>query len=445
MNFITYNYRKLLHLFFILALVCSANPARAQRLHIIVGGPNFRPFPIAAPKIASVGKSSSTREAAELTEIIQQDVDLARSLELVPPSSYLVATNDTWQNPRYQNWVNVGASALIRGIVEKVGKNIKVSLKLYDVISQREILNKVYQDKPTKTAYISHQFIDAVIMLLTGEEGIYSSKIAYIKNTRKAKALYNCDADGRNPKRITDSDVLNLLPAWDPTGRFILFTSYLKGNPDLYRFDRSNNSMQVISSQRGLNTGAKVSPDGKHIALTLSIDGNTEIYVMDTNGKNLRRLTDSWGQDVSPTWSPDGRRIAFVSSRSGNPHLYIMNADGSEVRRLTFQGNYNQEPNWSPRAGGQIVFTARDERLKFDIFIVHPETGEITRLTQDDGDNESPSFSPDGHQIVFISTRAPGSSRKLMIMDADGKNQRRVSFDLAEYEMPAWGPRLGYQ
>ena len=55
--------------------------------------------------------------------------------------------------------------------------------------------------------------------------------------------------------------------------------------------------------------------------------------------------------------------------------------------------------------GVPIVFTSRDERLKYDIFVVNPDSGEITRLTQDEGNNESPTFSPDGNQIAFTSTR----------------------------------------
>ena len=68
----------------------------------------------------------------------------------------------------------------------------------------------------------------------------------------------------------------------------------------------------------------------------------------------------------------------------------------------------------------------RDERLKYDIFLVDPNTSDITRLTQDEGNNESPSFSPDGHQIVFTSTRS-GKGKNVYIMDVDGNNQRRIT------------------
>jgi TolB protein len=337
--------------------------------------------------------------------------------------------------------VNVGASGLIWGGLQISEQQAKVTFRFYDVVAQREVLTRTYEYPVTDAEQAAPRFVDEVVLLLTGEAGVFSSQLAFIKRTGKGKALFVSDIDGRNVRRLTPADNLSLLPTWDMRGTHILFTSYLKNNPDLFRINVASNDLQWLSSKRGLNTGADVSPDGRLIALTLSIDGNTEIYVMDSRGDNLRRLTDSWGQDVSPSWSPDGKRIVFVSSRSGNPHLYVMGADGSQPRRLTFQGNYNQEPDWSPRPDGQISFTARDERLRFDIFLVHPETGVVTRLTQDEGNNEGSSFSPDGHHIVFTSIRGSQEGKHLYVMDADGANQRRISRDPGEYESPAWGPR----
>ncbi len=47
--------------------------------------------------------------------------------------------------------------------------------------------------------------------------------------------LMRMDADGRNVRRVTPSEELSLLPEWDRSGRHILFTSYMKENPDLFR------------------------------------------------------------------------------------------------------------------------------------------------------------------------------------------------------------------
>ena len=92
------------------------------------------------------------------------------------------------------------------------------------------------------------------------------------------------DADGDNPRRLTDHDAGDGFPSWSPDGRRIAFDS-----------DR---------------------------------DGNIEVYVMDADGANPRRLTDHDASDGFPSWSPDGRRIAFGSNRDGNWEVYAMDADG---------------------------------------------------------------------------------------------------------------------
>ena len=421
----------------------------ASRLKIVVSGADFRPFPIAAPSavVEGAGKSLASKLARDVSRTVQGSIDLLRILELVPPKSYIAPKGEPWNAPTYANWVNVGASGLIRAHVTAKGKGeeLKLALRFYDVLSQRELLHRTYSCSKDDTRPAIHRFVDAVVELLTGEKGILSSRLVFAKRTKDGKAIFVSDIDGERMTRVTDTDQLSLLPAWGRRGRHVLFTSYTKDNPDLYRVELKSGRVEWLSKKRGLNTGAAVSPDGKSIALTLSVDGNTEIYVMGWDGKNLKRLTDNWGQDISATWSPDGKRIAFVSSRSGQPHIYVMNADGSNQRRLTFQGTYNQEPSWSPREDGQIAFTARDETLMYDMFLVHPDTGKLTRLTQDEGvRNEHPSFSPDGQQIVFTSTRPPGRGKKLYVMDVDGRNQRRISRGAGEYETPRWGPWQGY-
>ncbi len=428
-----------------LLLVLWPAVAGAQRLRIVVGGANFRPYPIAVPDMVVTGgkPQAAQKLTRELTAVARVDVDLARSLELVPPKTYLDG-RETWPSPSFPTWVNVGASGLVWGGLDSDGATAKVTLRFFDVVAQKELLVRTYTKPDDAARRAVHEFLDEVIELLTGERGIFSSQIAYVQRSERGKAIFVADIDGAHARRVTTADVLNLLPSWSPSGKHLLFTAYLKGNPDLYRLTVASGQLAALSERRGLNTGAAVSPDGAKIALTLSIDGNTEIYVMDWNGDNLKRLTDSWGQDVSPSWSPDGKQLAFVSSRSGNPHIYLMRADGGGPRRLTFQGTYNQEPDWSPRADGQIAFTARDEQLKFDIFLVKPENGEITRLTQDEGNNESPVHSPDGHHLAFISTRGSPAGKKLYVMDVDGNSQRRISRDAGEYETPAWSPRLGY-
>ena len=425
--------------------ILTLQPSRsdASRLKLVVGGPEFRPFPVAVPKVEVSGgvKTEGDKLAPKITARLRESVKIARSLELLPPGSYLASVNDTLSAPVYRNWLNIGASGLFRTSVEVRQSKARISFRFFDIVSQKALLAKSYDVNSANSDQAIFAFLDEVIALLTGETGVFSSKIVYVKQTKAGRALYTSDIGGGTERRLTEPSATSVLPEWGPNGDSVLFTSYLRSNPDLYHLDLKTKELKWLSNKRGLNMGAALSPDGTTVAFTLSIDGNTEIYKMNLDGSKLTRLTNSWGLDVSPSWSPDGQKISFVSSRSGKPHIYVMNADGSATRRLSFRGNYNQEPDWSPRPGGKIAFCARDERLRYDIFLLDPSNGEIERLTQDQGDNESPSFSPDGHHIVFTSTRQTGRKR-LWIMDADGRNPRMISSGSGVYETPSWGPRL---
>jgi TolB protein len=430
------------------ALLLLGRDVRAERLRLVVGGADFRAFPVAVPGVQLQGDKGRSvfRIKNNVDTLLKRSINFVRVLSLVPPKSYVSSKREIWTRPVFANWLNVGASGLVRGQVRVNKKEVSLGLRFYDVIAQKEMLYRQYTVDAEGIRQSIYHFVDELVETLTGDKGIFSSKIAFVKKTKKGKAIYISDIGGSQVQRLTNPDTLSLLPTWDQRGQHVMFTSYLKGNPDLYRINISNKKLDWLSKKRGVNSNASVSPDQKRIALTLSVGGDTDIYLIDWQGDNLKRLTSSWGQDISATWSPDGKRIAFVSSRSGQPHIYIMNADGSNQRRLTFQGTYNQEPDWSPRLDGQIVFTARDEKLKYDIFLVHPDTGAITRLTQDEGHrNDSPSFSPDGQHVLFASDRPPHTRmKKLFVMDVDGRNQRRISAPGGHYEDPDWGPRIPY-
>jgi TolB protein len=411
----------------------------AERRVIEVGSPDFRPYPLAIPKVRATAAGPAAKAARTLTKVLRFDFDLSAQLELLDPASYLADPKKEGMTPptiRFEDWINVGAEGLLKGVVRDEGGERVAELRFFDVTTGRPLLSKTYPVSPERARPVAHAFADALIETLTGVPGIFQTQIAVARKSREGRELWVMDVDGQNLRPVTQNGSLNLLPSWTSDGRSLIFTSYIKHNPNLYRVRLSNGRLSLLSAERGLNTGGAMSPDGQKIALTLSRDGNSEIYVMSADRTGLKRLTREWAIDSSPTWSPDGRRLAFVSSRFGDPHIFVMNADGSEPRRLTDKGNYNTTPDWSPR-GDLIAFTARDERNVFDIFTVDVSTRVIRRLTQDQGNNEEPSFSPDGNHIVFTSTREGRS--QVWVMAVDGTNQRRLT-SKGGFATPAWSP-----
>lgn len=411
---------------------------------ITVTGAEFRPYPVAVPDIIAVGGAQDQALARSVTDLMRIDVDLARTFELVAPKNYLTGAQGAADKPAYDAWQATGAAGLVHGEVSVVAGAQTLTLQFDDVSARKSILSRTCTASGGSGAKCVHQFLDAAIQQLTGEAGIFSSRVAFVRRVGAQKAIYTADVDGGAQEKMVASGALSLLPAWGAQGRSLYFTSYIAGGTHLYRLSTPSGRIDKISARKGLNVGAAVSPDGKRVALTLTVDNNAEIYTMDVDGNNLTRLTDNLALDVSPTWSPDGKRIAFVSNRSGNPHIYVMQADGSNVRRLTFKGTYNQEPNWSPRADGQIAFTARDESLHYDLFLVHPDTSEITRLTQDAANNLSPSHSPDGQHLAFVSDLDGKNKGQIYVMDVDGRNVRAIMPGVTDCETPAWSQRMGY-
>ena len=420
----------------------QAQTEAGKRTVIEIGSPDFRPYPLAIPDVRDMaGDKDPPGAIREMTDTLRWNFDLAANFKVLDPKSYLADPKKEGlaaASIKFEDWVNVGADGLIKGGITVAGETLKADLRFFDVASGRQLVQKSYTGKAGDAKRFARAFSDEVIFHLTGTRGIFQTRLAAVRRTKTGRELWVMDLDGSGQQAVTNNGSINLLPAWSQSGQELLFTSYIRHNPNLYSVPVGGGRPRLLSGERGLNTGGAMSPDGTRVALTLSRDGNSEIYVMNADGTGLKRLTNEWAIDSSPSWSPDGKRIAFVSSRWGDPHIFVMNADGSGVKRITDRGTYNQTPDWSPK-GDLIAFTARDERNVFDIFTVQPDTKEIRRLTQDQGNNEEPGFSPDGHHIVFTSTREGKS--QIWIMALDGSNQRRITKKGA-FSTPAWSPYL---
>jgi TolB protein len=91
-----------------------------------------------------------------------------------------------------------------------------------------------------------------------------------------------------------------------------------------------------------------------------------------------------------------------------------------------------------PGLTGTLVFESdREGRPK--IYTLELETGKVTRLTDNPSwRDEKPVWSPDGRQIAFVSTRA--GSYDIYVMDAAGRNARRLTDHAALEHDPSWMP-----
>ena len=83
----------------------------------------------------------------------------------------------------------------------------------------------------------------------------------------------------------------------------------------------------------------------------------------------------------------------------------------------------------------QIVFRSHRDG-NGEIFAMDADGKNQTRLTNNPAGGSMPSWSPDGQSIAFTSRR--DGNAEIYVMDADGKNQRNLTKHSAHDEHPDW-------
>jgi Tol biopolymer transport system component len=167
--------------------------------------------------------------------------------------------------------------------------------------------------------------------------------------------LYVVNADGTEPRRLTNDPGYDGDPYWSPDGDSIAFT----GDDGLYliRPDGSERTQLLPGDfpyTRGWSSdGTKllIEDGGEDPALGI------EVAVLTVETGERRNLSCAPGHDLLPTWSPDGEKIAFLATadcrRTGECtahepwEVWVMDADGKNARRIT-EGGFGP-PSWAPK------------------------------------------------------------------------------------------------
>jgi len=414
-----------------LIVLLVAPLARAQ-LSIEITGAGANRIPIAIVPLAG--------EAAlppGISSIVRADLErsgLFRGLE-VPP---LIPQPTEASNVDYAEWRSRLADALVLGsVAARPDGRFEVRFRLFDVVKQTPLGGVAYTLAKDQVRATAHRIADYVYEKLTGERGVFSTRIAYVVKRGTRYELQIADADGADEETALASFEPIISPTWSPHGRRLAYVSFENKKPVVYVHSLVDGKRRVVANFKGSNSAPAWAPDGSKLAVSLSREGGSQLYLINPDGTGVRRLTNSGAIDTEPVFSPDGQSIYFTSDRGGSPQIYRMPADGGPAQRITFDGNYNVSPRISPD-GKSLAYIARNEG-KFQVALLDLATRQTQILTDSDRD-ESPSFAPNGRMILFATVI--GGRGVLSAVSVDGRVKQRLTVTAGDVREPAWGPFL---
>ncbi len=436
----------------LLMMIIVFTPSAWAVLDIEITGGEVGEHPIAIVPFSWEVKNRAGLE--DVSKVLSADLKRSGRFELIAEKKFLEYPHHGGE-VNFENWRALGVESLVVGrVVPGEQGSYVIQFQLFDIYKRAPVQDAGPAEPEYKIKQIigyslpsaardlrrtAHYMSDLVYEALTGEKGIFTTRIAYVTAITQAKKknyqLRIADMDGQNPFTVLKSHEPIMSPAWSPDARRLAYVSFENKKSQLYVQHVDSGKRQLVSSSKGVNSAPAWSPDGSKLALTLSRDGNLEIYTMDLNTRKLRRLTRNGAIDTEPAWSPDGKSIVFVSDRSGRPQVYRIPVSGGRAERMTFQGKYNARPSYSP--DGKTLTLVHGDSQGYHIAILDIASGVIDVVT-DGRLDESPSFAPNGSMILYATS---GARRGILsAVSADGKVKQRLVLQEGDVREPAWAP-----
>lgn len=420
-----------------IAFVISSHTAFAKDVIIDITQGNDRGIRIAVAPFANNVNS------LDLAAIVRNDLASSGQIEALPVDSFLSLPRPG-DKIYFRDWALIKAEYLVVGQVTAGSPGTStLRYELYDVHTQKTLMQRGLKLSDKKLRAGSHKISDDVYQKLTGLQGAYSTKLAFVKVTTKPKRQYQLmisDSDGHNAHVLLTSKEPILSPAWSHKGDQLAYTSFEKGYPVVYRQHLATGQRHTVSDSAGINTSPTWAPDDSAIALVKANKQKAKIHLVDLNNNTSRAITrGSFNTDGEPVFHPDGKSIFYTSNRGGNTQIYRAYLNSNKVERITYEGRSNARPSIS-RNGKTLAFIHQGSDKKFSIASFNLDT-QALRVLSKSHDDDAPSIAPNGAMVVY-GTQHQGKGVLALVSIDTGQQTFLPSISGARIREPAWSPYL---
>ena len=417
------------------AAVGAASPPARAEIEVNVNRGDVQPLPIAVPAFGG------GQVGADIAQVISANLQRSGLFRPLDPASFIEKDLTAAVQPRFPDWKQINAQALVNGQVTVQDGRLVVDFRLWDVFSEQQLLGLQFTSSPENWRRVAHKISDQVYERLTGEKGYFDTRVVFVAETggraNRTKRLAIMDQDGANPSYLTNGSSIVMTPRFSSNSQEITYMELRPEGSAIYLFNLETARRESLGSFQGMVFAPRFSPDGSKVAFSVERGGNSDIFVMDLRNHAASRLTVDPAIDTSPSFSPDGSKVVFNSDRSGSPQIYVMGADGSSPRRISYgEGKYTT-PVWSPT--GEFIAFTKQTGGEFHIGVMRPDGSDERILTSSYMD-EGPTWAPNGRVLMF-SREASGGASKLWSVDVTGRILQPVPYP-GEATDPAWSPLL---
>jgi TolB protein len=403
-----------------------ATPVSAQ-FRVEISGIGATQVPMALVPFRDEGTAPQAVSA-----IVRADLERSGVFRFVDAPGAL----DETSAPVFADWRARAADALVAGSVTRlVDGRYDIRYKLWDVLKGQDQGGLSLAVQAADLRLAAHRIADAIYEKLTGDKGVFATRIAYVTKAGERYTLRVTDADGEGGQVALSSPAPIISPAWSPDGKELAYVSFETRKAVVWTQNVSTGARRAVANFRGSNSAPAFSPDGRDLAVTLSRDGGSQIFLIGRDGSNPRRITQSHSIDTESVFAPDGQSLYFVSDRGGGPQVYRQAISGGNAERITFSGAYNISPHLSP--DGRLLTYVMRQNGNFKVVTMDLSSGTLQQLS-DTNEDERPSFAPNGRLIIYA-THVQGRD-VLMTTTLDGKIKTRLMASGLDVREPIWGP-----
>src|SRR5215813_13141912 len=145
------------------------SPVNAE-LRIDITSGKVEPMPIAIPAFPG-GAANESQAGREIAGVVSADLERSGLFRPIDPRSFIQNVSLTDAQPRFPDWRQINAQALVTGSVATQGDGrLRVEFRLWDVLAEQQLTGYGYTTTQQNWRRIAHIIADEIYKRITGEE-----------------------------------------------------------------------------------------------------------------------------------------------------------------------------------------------------------------------------------------------------------------------------------